>query len=164
MLSKVVKYFYVLGISFGAFKAQNLIAKKGADAADKYLIMVGRLDMNTSMWQAFSEGRLGYFENGITPLLKEEVEANVVDRNLNKLAAGLAMNRYTELLSTLEGLSNITYVYGEMDEAVGRFTEAEIEFLQSKNVNLITGNGNYDATIDDFVLQGFNEAFGIGLK
>jgi len=43
MLYKVVKYFkdqgrtvYVLGISFGAFMAQELIAKKGIDLADRY--------------------------------------------------------------------------------------------------------------------------------
>ncbi len=171
ILAKVVKYFkdqgrtvYVLGISFGAFIAQDLIAKKGADAADKYLIMVGRLDMNAIMWEAFSEGRLGYFENGINPIVENEVEAEVIDRNLNKLAAGLAMNRYTELLNKFEDLSNITYVYGETDEAVGRLTDSEVEFLQSKNVNLLTGNGGHDDTIDNFVVQGFNEAFGIQLR
>ncbi|WP_282085059.1 hypothetical protein [Aquimarina algiphila] len=171
MIYKVVKYFkdqgrtvYVLGISFGAFIAQDLISKKGADAADQYLIMVGRLDMNAIMWQAFSEGRPGYFENGITPIIDQEVGADLIDRNLDRLAAGLSMNRYTELLNTFEDLSNITYIYGEIDEAVGRLTDSEIEFLQSKNVNLITSSGNHDDTINDFVVQGFNEAFGIQLQ
>ncbi len=171
MLYKVVKYFkdqgrtvYVLGISFGAFIAQDLIAKKGVDVADNYLIMVGRLDMNAIVWQALSEGRLGYFENGITPIVEQEAGADVTDRNLDRLAAGLAMNRYTESLTTFEDLSNITYVYGETDQAVGRLTAIEIEFLQSKNVNIIAGPEGHDETINDFVIRGFDEAFGIQLK
>tara|TARA_B110000305_G_C19280879_1_gene559192 strand:- start:260 stop:772 length:513 start_codon:yes stop_codon:yes gene_type:complete len=53
VLYKVIKYFkdqgrtvYVLGISFGAFMTQELIVRKGLDVADKYLIMVGRLDID----------------------------------------------------------------------------------------------------------------------
>lgn len=168
MLYKVVKYFkdqgrtvYVLGISFGAFITQELIAKKGVDVADKYLIMVGRLDMNDVIWQGFAEGRFGYFENGINPIVEDEVGTDVTDRNLDKLAAGLSMNRYTQLLNTFEDLSKITYVYGETDQAVGRLTNSEIEFLQSKNVNIIVGSGDHDETINDFIVQGFSEAFGI---
>ncbi|AXT52607.1 hypothetical protein D1818_17855 [Aquimarina sp. BL5] len=171
MLYKVVKYFkdqgrtvYVLGISFGAFVTQELIAKKGIDVADNYLLMVGRLDIDDIIWQALSEGRLTYFENGITPIVEQEVSTDVTVRNLDKITAGLGMNRYTELLNPFEDLSNITYIYGETDQAVGRLTNPEIEFLQSKNVNIITGSGNHDETIDDFVVQGFEEAFGIQLK
>lgn len=168
MLYQVVKYFkdqgrtvYVLGISFGAFITQELIVKKGVDVADKYLIMVGRLDMNDVIWQGFAEGRFGYFENGINPIVADEVGTDVTDRNLDKLAAGLSMNRYTELLNTFEDLSKITYVYGETDQAVGRLIDVEIEFLQSKNVNIIVGSGDHDETINDFIVQGFIEAFGI---
>ncbi|WP_299260224.1 hypothetical protein [uncultured Aquimarina sp.] len=168
---KVVKYFkdqgrtvHVLGISFGAFIAQDLIAKKGIDVADSYLIMAGRLDMNDIMWQAFSEGRFGYFENGITPIIDQEIGSDVIDRNLDRLAAGVSNNRYTERLNSYEDLSKITYVYGEIDQAVGKLTTTEIEFLQSKNVNIIAGPGNHDETINDFIVQGFDEAFGIQLK
>ncbi|WP_299247385.1 hypothetical protein [uncultured Aquimarina sp.] len=171
ILYKVVKYFkdqgrtvYVLGISFGAFVTQDLIAKKGIDVADNYLIIAGRLDMDAIVWEAFSEGRAGYFENGINPILDQEPEADVIDRNLNRLAAGFAMNRYTELLASFDDLSSITYVYGETDQAVGRLTSAEIEFLQSKNTNIITGSGDHDETINDFIPQGFEEAFGIQLQ
>ncbi|SEL67484.1 hypothetical protein SAMN04487910_2999 [Aquimarina amphilecti] len=171
MLYKVVNYFknqgrtvYVLGISFGAFVTQDLIAKKGIDVADKYLIMAGRLDMETVMWEAFSEGRAGYFENGTNPIPDQEPEMDVIDRNLNRLAAGFAMNRYTELLDSFDDLSSITYVYGEVDQAVGRLTTSEIELLQSKNTNIITGSGDHDQTINDFIEQGFDEAFGIQLQ
>ncbi len=170
MLSKVIKYFkdqgrtvYILGISFGAFITQDLITKEGVDVADKYLIMVGRLDINDAIWQGFSEGKFGYFENGINPIIDQEVGTDVTDRNLDKLTAGIAMNRYTQLLNTFEDLSKITYVYGKTDEAVGALTEEELQFLQSKNVNIIIGSGGHDETIDDFVVQGFDEAFGIKL-
>ncbi|WP_299183436.1 hypothetical protein [uncultured Aquimarina sp.] len=171
MLYKVVNYFknqgrtvYVLGISFGAFVTQDLIAKKGIDVADNYLIMAGRLDMDEIVWEAFSEGRTGYFENGTNPILDQEPEMDAIDRNLNRLAAGFAMNRYTELLDSIDDLSSITYVYGEVDQAVGRLTTSEIELLQSKNTNIITGSGDHDQTINDFITQGFEEAFGISLQ
>ncbi|WP_159092328.1 hypothetical protein [Aquimarina sp. Aq107] len=171
MLYKVVNYFknqgrtvYVLGISFGAFVTQDLIAKKGIDVADNYLIMAGRLDMDEIVWEAFSEGRAGYFENGTNPILDQEPEMDAIDRNLNRLAAGFAMNRYTELLDSFNDLSSITYVYGEVDQAVGRLTTSEIELLQSKNTNIITGSGDHDQTINDFITQGFEEAFGISLQ
>ncbi|MBQ4820749.1 hypothetical protein [Aquimarina sp. MMG016] len=171
ILYKVVKYFkdqgrtvYVLGISFGAFMTQELIAKKGIDVADNYLLMVGRLDIHDIIWQALSEGRFAYFENGITPIVEQEVGTDITDRNLDKLTAGLGMQRYTQLLNTFSDLSNITYVYGETDQAVGRLTTSEIEFLQSKNVNIIVGPGDHDTTINDFVIQGFNKAFGIELQ
>lgn len=170
MLYKVVKYFkdqgrtvYVLGISFGAFVVQELIAKQGIDAADKYLIMVGRLDINDVIWQGISEGRGGYFEDGINPIVDDEVatDISITDRNLDKLTAGLGMNRYTELLNKFQDLSKITYIYGETDQFVGRLTNAEVEFLQSKNVNVIAGSGGHDDTIKRFSAQGLSEAFGI---
>jgi hypothetical protein len=168
ILYKVVKYFknqgrtiYVLGVSFGAFMIQELIAKKGIDTADKYLIMVGRLDMNAVIWQALSEGRFGFFENGINPIVEDEAETNATDRNMSRLAAGLGMNRYTELLNVFEDLSRMTYVYGKTDQNVGRLTDAEIEFLQSKKATILSGNGDHDETINAFFAQGLNEAFGI---
>ncbi|WP_234859102.1 hypothetical protein [Aquimarina aquimarini] len=168
ILYRVIKYFkddsrivYVLGVSFGAFMVQELIAKKGINVADKYLIMVGRLDIDDIIWQGLSEGRFGYFENGINPILEDEIETDITERNMARLAAGLGMNRYTHLLNTFEDLSKITYVYGKKDQAVGRLTDAEVNFLHSKNANIISGNGDHDETINSFFAQGLNETFGI---
>ncbi len=66
-LAKVIKYFkntleaevHVLGISFGAFMVQELIRQEGVNIADDYLIMVGRLDMDETIWQSFSQGNAG---------------------------------------------------------------------------------------------------------
>lgn len=167
-LYQVVKYFkdegrtvYVAGISYGAFVTQELIAKKGIKVADKYLIMTGRLDIDDVFWQALAEGKLGEFEDGITPIIQTEPFDNVFNRNEARLFASLVMNRYTERFTTIQDLSAITYIYGETDEAVGRLTDQEVAFLQSKNATIIAGNGNHDTTFDDFIEQGFNEAFGI---
>ena len=168
MLSKVINYFkaqdrtvYVFAGSFGAFVAQDLIAKKGVSVADKYLIAAGRLDMNAIIWQAAAEGKLGYFENGVDPVILPEPEMDVVERNLNRIAAGFAMNRYTQLFDTFDDLSQITYIYGENDEAVGSLTAAEVRFLQSKNARIIIGSGGHDDTLSRLVPQGMNLAFGI---
>ncbi len=171
MLSKVITYFkdesrtvYVLGFSNGAFVTQDLIAKKGIDSANKYLIVSGRLDMNDVIWQAAAEGKNGYFENGVTPNVETDPEPDVIERNLNRISAGFSMNRYTQLFNTIEDLSNITYIYGATDEAVGKLTTNEVQFLESKNTNIIAGPGNHTTTFEDFIFQGLEEAFGIILQ
>ena len=122
----------------GAFMTQELIVRKGLDVADKYLIMLGRLDIDEVFWQGFSEGKMGFFENGILPSVLEQDD--VTRRNMSRLAAGLGRNRYTQLLDEHEDLSKVTYVYGKTDEDIGKLTEAELQFLQSKNANIISGN------------------------
>lgn len=167
-LYQVVKYFkdegrtvYIAGISYGAFVTQELIAEKGIDVADKYLIMTGRLDINDVFWQGLAEGRPAEFENGVTPIVGTEPFDNVLNRNEARLFAGLVMNRYTQDFNTIESLSSITYIYGETDEAVGSLTAEEVAFLQSKNTNIIAGSGGHDDIFDNYIEQGFSEAFGI---
>jgi len=140
---------------------QDLIAKNGIDVADKYLIMTGRLDINNEVWQALVEGRYSYFENGVTPVIDSEPDMSLVERNYAKILAGFGMNRYTELFGNITDLSNLTYIYGATDEAVGSLTNDEVQFLMSKNTNIIAGPGNHDQTTEDYYVQGFFEAFGI---
>ncbi|WP_298418178.1 hypothetical protein [uncultured Kordia sp.] len=168
ILSRVITYFkeqgrtvHIFGESFGAFVTQELIAEKGMNIADNYLIMIGRLDMNDVIWQGLLERRYGYFENGITPILEDEVAVDNIERNLVMLAAEFASNKYTQKLNQFQDLSKITYIYGKADEAVGRLTESEVQFLASRNANIIVGEGNHDETLNQFIFQGFEEAFGI---
>lgn len=170
-LYQVIEYFkdegrtvYVAGISFGAFVTQEFIAQKGIDAADDYLIITGRLDINDAMWQGLVEGKNAFFENGVTPIVDDEPFVDAFNRNEAKMFAGLVMNRYTEQFNTIESLSNITYIYGETDMAVGRLTVEEVAFLQSKNANILSGNGGHDVPFEGFLKQGFREAFGIVLQ
>lgn len=171
MLSNVITYFkdqgrtvYVLGYSFGAFVTQELIANKGIDIANKYLIISGRLDINDIIWQAAAEGKNGYFENGVTPIVELDPHPNVIERNYNRISAELSMNRYTQLFNTIEDLSSITYIYGDSDEAVGSLTTNEVQFLQSKNTNIINGPGDHTTTFINLIPQGLEVAFGIVLQ
>ena len=166
ILYTVIKYFkdqgrtvYVMGISFGAFMVEELIAKKGINVADKYLIMVGRLDMNDIYWKGFSQGQNGHYVNGVTPVLENQTGDS--EKNMSKLAAGLGKNRYTETLDKYPDLSKVTYVYGKIDEAVGKLTQSEIDFLNDKNVTIIEGAGNHSQTIDNYIVEGFKVAFGV---
>ena len=165
-LNKIIQYFknqgrtvYVFGASYGASMVQKLIVDKGIHIADKYLIMIGRLDMNTDVWEALSQSKGIKFENGITPVFFSINEIEHI--NTNRLAADLFQHRYTELLDLHDNLSMITYVYGKTDNRVGKLTSTEIEFLNSKNVNIIVSPYNHNETLADFIVQGFKEAFGI---
>ena len=116
------------------------------------------------MWQGLAEGKNAFFENGVTPIVDDEPFVDAFNRNEAKMFAGLVMNRYTEQFNTIESLSNITYIYGETDMAVGRLTVEEVAFLQSKNANILSGNGGHDVPFEGFLKQGFREAFGIVLQ
>lgn len=169
-LDQVTTYFknqgrtvYILGFSFGAFVTQDLIAKKGIASADKYLLVSGRLDMNDPIWQGAAEGKEGFFENGVTPVVDAEPDPNVKERNLNRIGAGFLRNRYTQLFNPISDLSNLTYIYGTMDQAVGSLSVNEVQFLESKNAQIIEGPGDHDTTLPNFIVQGFKDAFGIEL-
>ena len=154
-LARVINYFKgegkevdVLGISFGAFMVQDLIVKYGIDIAEDYLIMAGRLDINEDIWMAFSEGGGGGFVDGVETFVTDP-SPNASERNLSRLAAGLGFNRYTAHFSGLLDMSAITYVFGTLDERVGRLSDNEQVFLVTRNAIVIVKEGaNHDQTID----------------
>ena len=166
-LATVVKYFknqgkkvHVLGISFGAFMTQGLLAKEGSDVADDYLIMIGRLDIPEVVWKASSEGNEAGFENGVTPFVKVSND-EPIEKNMSRLAAGLGFNRYTELLAATD-LSKVTYVYGELDEQVGRLSEDEVNFLTSKGATVVqVPNADHDGAVNETIDEQFGNAFGL---
>ncbi len=160
-LAKVIQFFksknkkvHVLGISFGAFITQELIAKYNADIADDYLIFVGRLDMPEIIWKSFSEGNVGGFVDGITPFAAP-ASGGPVERNMNRLAAGLGHKRYTVTLAD-QNLEKVVYVYGELDQQVGRLSTAEIDFLTSHGASVIKMTG---ADHSEAINRSFNEQF-----
>jgi hypothetical protein len=168
-LVEVIKYFknkgkkvYVVGISFGAFVVTDSIAEYG-NIADKYLIMVGRLNMEKEVWSEFSKGKYVGFEydkEGISKIIKFNSEQAgmgdgdlISDKNMAKLAAGFSYKRYIDLLKNID-LSNIIYAYGKTDEQVGSLNEKEVEFLKSKNVKLLEGIGDHSETFNKFIKEG----------
>ena len=158
-LKRVIDFFknqqektvYVLGISFGAFMTQELIATHGIDIANGYLIMVGRLDIDEDTWQPFSQGKYTeyiYDNNGNYTINLLDNKPNAKSRNMARLAAGLGYNRYTNKLNNISDLSKITYVYGNRDEQVGPLSTQEIQFLKGKKANVVlSDNGNHDNAI-----------------
>lgn len=171
-LKRVVSFFkslpnkevYVLGISFGAFMTQELIAEHGIDVADGYLIMVGRLDIEEAFWMGFSQGQIGgytYDTDGNASFQLEDLDTTE-GRNMSRLAAGLGHNRYMTEFADITDLSKITYVAGDRDEQVGKLTEEEIQFLENKGASVtIVENGNHDDAVDNGLISLLKSTFGI---
>lgn len=159
-LKRVVEYFkkqknkkvYVLGISFGAFMAQELIATYGIDIADGYLIIAGRLNIDKETWMPFSQGKQTKYEydtNGNYTITVLGKGTNAEERNMARLASGLGFNRYTDRLKNSTDLSKITYIYGDRDEAVGKLSVDEIQFLKGKGVKVgVSKGGSHDTAIN----------------
>ncbi len=143
------KQVLVAGISYGAFVVQELLATQG-NVADGYLISVGRIDMPEPVWSVFARGNSAGFVDGVEIAIEEAGMGAVTpvgDRNMNRLAASLGMNRYSEALADTS-LHNVVYVSGTLDEQVGRLSDAEVDFLTGAGVDLIQyegGHGTPDA-------------------
>jgi len=170
-LKKVVTYFkeelhkkvYVLGISFGAFMTQELISKHGSGVADKYCIMVGRLNIDEKLWNGFSNGQGGgytYDADGNFTIILEDQE-DVKERNMSRLAAGLGHKRYMSEWNTITNLDKVTYIFGDRDEQVGALTVDEANFLRNKGAKvLFVEGGNHSETIDAGLIK-LKDIFGI---
>ena len=159
------KNIYVLGVSFGAFMAQEFIARHGVDLIDGFLIVVGRLDIEDDFWMLFSQGRAAEFRYNPdgTYYIEEDYPSSddVVTRNMWKLAAGLGFNRYTSRLEDIDDLSKITYIYGDRDERIGPLSNEERQFLTDRGATvMLTEGGTHEAAAD----RGFSlvkQTFGI---
>ena len=165
------KKVYVVGISFGAFVAEDLIATHG-DIADGYLIMVGRLDMPAPVWKKFAEGTYVGFQYGpdgdytVIPFTEEQAgmggSGSIEDQNMARLAAGLGYKRFTQLLDGAD-LSKVVYAYGKTDEQVGRLSQEEVAFLRNHGAMVLEGDGDHGGTIDKLIKQGLKQ-LGVPIK
>ena len=156
MFAAVVDHFreqgrrvYVVGISFGAFVVQELLATRG-NVADGYLIAVGRIDMPDGIWTEFAEGRGAGFVRGVeivkhTDDHTSDAPQDVFHRNSARLAAGLGHHRYSQRLARVD-MANVVYLYATLDEQVGRLTGAEIEFLTGRGARIVEHDGGHDIT------------------
>ncbi len=151
MYYKVLKHFkdegkVVIGMShsFGSFILPNVLATK-PNIADKVVIMAGRLDMPAIVWEGFRDGNLYGFPDGITPTADGGATQTGGDLSYTRLQAGLGKNRFTELLAAKD-ITNVIYVFGTRDEAVGSLTTAEEQFLTTKNATVLKiDNGDHSS-------------------
>ncbi|MBV6647693.1 MAG: hypothetical protein HRU12_15410 [Phaeodactylibacter sp.] len=131
------KVVIAMSHSFGSFILTNVLATK-PNIAHKYVIMAGRLDIQDVIWEGFRDGTQYSFPNndGTTIIPDGGSILTGGELSYSRLAAGLGKNRYTELLADKD-LSNLYFIGGEYDEAVGRLTEEEVQFLYSKDAQPI---------------------------
>jgi hypothetical protein len=143
ILHRTIKHFkaqgkrvVVVGHSYGAFLVTRYLAIEGPDAADRYLIMAGRLDMPEEVVDGFLSGEPYLFPDAVNP---EQVEGTQFTRREfmeMRIAGATGHDRYTERLADAE-LGNVLYVYGTHDRTVGRLTEHEVDFLESRGSTVL---------------------------
>ena len=153
------KRVVVIGHSYGAFLVTRYLSLMGPDAADQYLIMAGRLDMPEVVVKGFREGIVYYFLDAIHPepfpgfpgqeFLPPKTPR---ERMEMRIAAATGHDRYTELLRGRD-LRRVIYVYGTNDINVGRLTEAEVAFLESRGSTVIAvQDGSHTSMFEDAVV------------
>ncbi|MDD9985020.1 MAG: hypothetical protein OXQ31_01970 [Spirochaetaceae bacterium] len=66
-----------------------------------------------------------------------------------RIAGATGHDRYTERLAETD-LQKVIYVYGTLDDTVGRLTEDEVEFLESGGATVIPiPDGGHASTFED---------------
>ena len=169
---KVTKHFLDMGKdvslithSLGTFISQKYLAEYGATELDRVVLGAGRIDMPLEVVDSFEAGMLGGFPDGETFMVFDGVggdadefetdafgmpttivlPAIIDDSNtrtsITRLQSSVGRPRYSEELAGMD-LSNVLYVCGELDRAVGRLSPAEISFLKGQGAYVVCLEGN----------------------
>jgi len=165
MLYRALDYFktkgkttIVIGTSYGAYIIPNYLSTRQS-LADKYIIIAGRIDDNKQMLRQHLKGFNGGFdEDGITYVpqdenigLSEYTESEIKEYRVRQLLKGvIGKPRYSQELANKD-LSNVIYFYAKNDQNVGRLTESEIKFLESKKVKVFETNSGHSETLYRFI-------------
>ena len=167
VLHRTIKHFrdqgkrvVVIGHSYGAFLTTRYLSHHGPAAADRYLIMAGRLDMPKVVVDGFLTGMPYYFPDGVTPTQFPPLPVPRTDQDLMemRIAGATGHDRYTERLADTD-LRKVIYVYGTLDESVGRLSEDEVGFLESRGANVIAlHDGRHDSMFGVEAAQEISEA------
>ncbi|MBW1298484.1 hypothetical protein [Aquimarina litoralis] len=158
MMHRAIKYFkdrgkYVIvaGHSYSAFVIPNYIANYPS-LADKYIITGGRFkadslqtvyqkkDINTIFLEGGKEIRIP--DENRPPNPNRPKKYFKIRTAKNFLKAALGDYDYTRLLKDKD-LSNITFFYGNKDRNVGVPSTYELDFLASKNVQVIEADSDH---------------------
>ncbi len=146
------KRVVVVGHSYGAFLVTRYLAIEGPEAADRYLIMAGRLDMPQVVVEGFRNGVEYWFPDAVEPE-PFPVQGTRSPRDLMemRIAAATGHNRYTrELADADTDLRRVIYVYGTKDMSVGRLTDQEVAFLRSRRSTVIdVQDGGHNSMFED---------------
>lgn len=139
------KYVVVFGHSYSAFVIPHFLSTRPS-IADKYFITGGRLDADSTQTAYQLKGiNSGFETDGKTLILPDEnAKPNpnrrgrsfTIRQNKEKLKYAIGKTRYTTALKDKD-LSDVVFFYGQKDENVGALSKLEIQFLESKNAQVL---------------------------
>lgn len=170
ILDRAVEYFkdrnkvvLVVGSSLSAWVILDHIS--GARLlADSYVISSGRLKANETMVQYHALGHNVIFEEDAETIrIPDTTYRNPIKTERyfrlrqvkNRIKAAFGRRNYMELLADKD-LSNVTYVYAENDRRMGSLTQEEVEFLLSRNAEVVNTQARHSGN-DRFIVGQFNE-------
>ena len=161
ILHRVIEHFkaqgkqvVVVGHSYGAFLTTRYLWRKGPGAADRYLIMAGRLDMQQEVVDGVLGGQYYYFPDAVhpapAPVPPPPFAEPITEREILELRimGATGHDRYTERLAGTD-LSRVLYVYGIEDMIVGRLTDDEVGFLTSSGSRVLAVQGGHASMFED---------------
>ena len=140
----------VVGHSYGAFLTTRYLWRKGPGAADRYLLMAGRLDMQREVVDGVLGGQYYYFFDAVNPAPVPPYPVPITEREILELRimGATGHDRYTERLAGTD-LSRVLYVYGIEDMIVGRLTDDEVGFPTSSGSRVLAVQGGHVAMFED---------------
>ena len=154
ILNRTIYYFknrnkrvYVICHSYGSEIGLEYLLNLG-NQADKLVLMGLNLDMDLRNIDAIKKGKIVVWQDGTDPIEQDPFPAFLMKTSLKEKFTNMStlmMNgekRFTKLLKDVD-LSNVIYIYGEKDASVGRPKPNEIDFLLSKNVEVIQLEGGH---------------------
>ena len=155
-LKKKGKKVFVIGHSYGSSVCLEYLNSK-KNLADKIVIMGLDLNEDISSWNQLQTGEYIRWENGESPVSKTvfswipndypiKTSFDRVADNLTSLVKSNMQKDYTRLLKK-DDYDRLTFVYAKNDEANGRKSKEEIDFLKSKNVTVIGIEGNHHSML-----------------
>ena len=164
------KIVYAMTSSFGSFVVLHTLAKYGNNF-NKLLVMIGRVDMPSEVVTVFRDECGGEFAEDATTFVPKSCEdalngLSETGKNslisAGKLQAALGENTYSNLLANVD-LSNMLYLYGGKDRAVGKLSSAEVSFLKGRKAQVLElpnrghEHSNIEALPDSRTAKGLEE-------
>ena len=154
------KNVYVICHSYGTLIGHQYLNTR-ENLADKIVLMGFPLDMDLRTFDV-KKGEIIFWKDGTEPIKEDPFPPfplkSLIKNSLNELFANMFMlintnakKRFTKLLMD-KNLSNVIYVYAKFDEASGRPTNNELDFLRTKNVEVLeTFGGHHSMWTNQFM-------------
>ena len=159
VVKKVIQHFkdqdkvvYLIGHSYGAFMVQEFLKEYG-NLAHASAVLNCRLDMDEVVWKRGQNGKAYVFDSSGKNPKEQDLTNPPPGANLQQaqnsaiLASGLGTTRYTKALKDVD-LSKTIFYGNSGDDAVGRWSEAEINFLKSKSTQYFYNSGGHSEVFD----------------